>query len=462
MKKEKMITKSMKYRIKFDKYVYDILKEIQYKTYLIKNKTTTMIYDWQQFSFSYNTRYGEYPKEKELLGKTVTNDIYNQLKDMGEYLASSTYNTAIKEAVDKFNQERSDILKGEIPLSRYKRDGSFPIRATQIKDLAKINHKTFSVKLSLLSNIAVKEMRKKLEEENKEREKEGKETIMCPKDIKTQIEVILMSGRGATEILDRIIDGEYKLCDSRITKDKKNRFYLSIAYQLPQKSKELNKNKVMGIDIGVNIPAMLAISNDNYYKQEVGDGREILKFQTQMKERYRRLQKSRKWAGDGSRGHGRKTLMKPLNNLSGKIANFKDYKNHVWSRYIIEEAIRNECGVIQMEKLEGIASDSAFLKNWTYYDLQQKIKYKAEEVGIEVKFIDPKYTSQRCSCCGFIHKQNRDIKKSQEKFECVKCGFKANADWNAAKNISIPNIENLIKQELERQEKEQRNLQYVI
>ena len=46
--------------------------------------------------------------------------------------------------------------------------------------------------------------------------------------------------------------------------------------------------------------------------------------------------------------------------------------------------------------------------------------------------IDPRFTSQKCSCCGHTEKRNR---LSQSKFVCVQCGFEENADVNAAKNI---------------------------
>lgn len=453
MAKKKMVTKSMKYRIKFNKDLYDTLRDIQYDVWRIKNKSTTMIHDWQQFSFSYNERFGEYPKDSKILGKSVSADIYAELKHMGENIASSTYNTAVKESIDKYNEQKSEMLRGNVAIVNYKRNGSFPIRATQIKDIEQINSKTFSTKLSLLSMNMVKKLREELKEENVKKKQEGKEIIRLPKDIKTQIPVTLMSGYGATEIMERIISGDYKLCDSRITTDRKNRFYLSIAYQFPQEEKQLDKNKIMGIDIGVNIPAMLALSDNKYYRQSVGDGKEILNFQNQMKARYRRLQQSRKWAGQGSRGRGRDTFLKPLERLSGKIARFKDHKNHVWSRYVVDEAVRNDCGVIQMEDLSGIAENSAFLKSWTYYDLQEKIRYKAEEIGIEVIKVKPDYTSQRCNRCGVIHKENRDAKKDQSRFECKTCNHKDNADANAAKNIAMKDIEKIIAEQLKFQDK---------
>ena len=43
------------------------------------------------------------------------------------------------------------------------------------------------------------------------------------------------------------------------------------------------------------------------------------------------------------------------------------------------------------------------------------------------------YTSQACSRCGCIDKENR---KSQSRFSCVGCGFTDNADLNAARNIA--------------------------
>ena len=71
--------------------------------------------------------------------------------------------------------------------------------------------------------------------------------------------------------------------------------------------------------------------------------------------------------------------------------------------------------------------------NWAFADLAAKIFYKAAEVGLPVIFVDPRNTSRTCSECGHCEKANR---KSQSKFECLNCGFCANADKNAACNIS--------------------------
>ena len=46
--------------------------------------------------------------------------------------------------------------------------------------------------------------------------------------------------------------------------------------------------------------------------------------------------------------------------------------------------------------------------------------------------IDPRNTSRTCPCCGHVSAENR---KTQAVFRCVRCGYDADADVNAARNI---------------------------
>jgi len=57
---------------------------------------------------------------------------------------------------------------------------------------------------------------------------------------------------------------------------------------------------------------------------------------------------------------------------------------------------------------------------------------KADRFGTHVILVDPRNTSRTCSDCGVVDKQSR---RSQSKFRCVHCGFKLNADFNAARVI---------------------------
>ena len=60
----------------------------------------------------------------------------------------------------------------------------------------------------------------------------------------------------------------------------------------------------------------------------------------------------------------------------------------------------------------------------------QRLEHKARG---RVEYVPAAYTSQRCSACGTVARESRE---SQSVFRCVACGFSANADTNAARNIA--------------------------
>ena len=68
--------------------------------------------------------------------------------------------------------------------------------------------------------------------------------------------------------------------------------------------------------------------------------------------------------------------------------------------------------------------------NWGQFE--QFLGYKSELYGRELGFVNPAYTSQKCSECGYTDKLNRE---NQATFLCKQCGHTMNADLNAAINI---------------------------
>ncbi len=64
--------------------------------------------------------------------------------------------------------------------------------------------------------------------------------------------------------------------------------------------------------------------------------------------------------------------------------------------------------------------------------IREKLKDLQDRFGITFAEVNPAYSSQTCSGCGFVAKANR---KSQSKFSCRSCGYEINADVNAARNL---------------------------
>jgi IS605 OrfB family transposase len=74
------------------------------------------------------------------------------------------------------------------------------------------------------------------------------------------------------------------------------------------------------------------------------------------------------------------------------------------------------------------------LSHWTYTEIFGKLESYCNEQGVLVNKINPTYTSQRCSNCGWTLKSNRKGKL----FKCDKCSLELNADLNASRNIALP------------------------
>ena len=62
----------------------------------------------------------------------------------------------------------------------------------------------------------------------------------------------------------------------------------------------------------------------------------------------------------------------------------------------------------------------------------KRLKDKMDANGGRLVVVPAAYTSQTCHKCGHVAKGNRE---SQAVFHCVECGYRANADVNAAENI---------------------------
>src|ERR1019366_9790329 len=65
-------------------------------------------------------------------------------------------------------------------------------------------------------------------------------------------------------------------------------------------------------------------------------------------------------------------------------------------------------------------------------ELTQMLAYKAEDAGRELRVVDPRFTSQRCSFCGHVDAASR---RSQAVFGCTACSHRDHADVNAARNV---------------------------
>ncbi len=127
-----------------------------------------------------------------------------------------------------------------------------------------------------------------------------------------------------------------------------------------------------------------------------------------------------------------------LKKLSQKEKRFRAGINHKVAKEIVSLVSAGD--IIILEKLKNIRSkvkvrkkDRMWLHSWNFAQLQKFIEYKAQAKGANVAYLDARYTSQKCSKCGYVSKSNRH---DQAHFVCKQCGYSINADLNASRNIA--------------------------
>lgn len=140
-----------------------------------------------------------------------------------------------------------------------------------------------------------------------------------------------------------------------------------------------------------------------------------------------------------------------INKLHEKITNKRNNIQHNITKTLVDKNVDNFViedlstkNMTKRAKNKNVKAKSGLNKailDVGFYSLYQKLNYKADSVGKQVFKVDPKYTSQTCSCCGKINKLSRI---TQSDFKCVHCNYEINADFNASINIKNKFFKNLI------------------
>lgn len=92
-----------------------------------------------------------------------------------------------------------------------------------------------------------------------------------------------------------------------------------------------------------------------------------------------------------------------------------------------------QINIEHMRHLRRGKASSRLLSHFTYADILERLKSLSQVRGVLVQEVDPAFTSQRCSTCGWT----RETSRKGKKFCCGMCGFAADADMNASLNLSL-------------------------
>jgi IS605 OrfB family transposase len=134
-----------------------------------------------------------------------------------------------------------------------------------------------------------------------------------------------------------------------------------------------------------------------------------------------------------------KSAKRRLKKMAGTQARFQRWANHGLAKRLVAYAKDTKAALV-LEELTHIRSRMTVRKsqrskqhNWSFRQWREWLAYKAQRAGVPLLLVEPRHSSRTCSPCGYVDKRHR---RSQAEFSCLRCGYEANADLNAARNLA--------------------------
>jgi len=183
----------------------------------------------------------------------------------------------------------------------------------------------------------------------------------------------------------------------------------------------------IGIDVGIS----------SYYTDDTGGTAQNPRYARASADTVARLQQSLARCRRGS--NNRKKVKSRLGRATRKVYDQRRDHLHKLSRSLVDscrsiavedldvrEILINRKGKNKTGLHRSIA-DAAWSMFFGY------LSYKAEDAGTVVYKVDPKNTTQACSMCGALPERRKEL--WDRVYICTRCGYTANRDLNAARNI---------------------------
>ena len=212
-------------------------------------------------------------------------------------------------------------------------------------------------------------------------------------------------------------------------------YYICVTSKIPLKAVD-HPSPCVGIDLGITVP--IATSDGLILpKNNVLDTLDI---------RYRKIQKrfSRKTNKQSNRRKRIKSELAEIKRHQTRVRKSNIHKAttelaKTYSYIAIEDLkVQNMTASAKGtaeepgKNVKAKAGLNREILNVSPYTMREQLAYKTIWYGSHLEEVDPEHTSQTCSSCGHVARENR---ASQAKFECQVCGYQDNADINAAMNI---------------------------
>lgn len=342
------------------------LFEMQYLTSKACNRVMTYLYANKQQEFIMNDDGANVPSSKDLYGKSLRTYLYDRIKDVmvTSYASNISQTEAFVES--QFSTDiKKGLLKGNVSLTNFRRDCAIRLHNKSYEFIT--TDKGIGVKINLFNRQRKNELNMKT----------GQVSFLLPKLNKYE-----------KAIINRMISGEYKQGAAALTYNKnKKKWMLAMSFTFDEKERTGSNTLIVRLDsevllrLRVRDGSTSKLRKMGKYDDIVPGLEELQAMQSKMFAMRRSYGNSTRIASANNSGKGYKKRNEKLLALGNKEARFRDTFNHKISRCVVDIAKRYDCGLIELEDFS--KTENAAFGDWTYYDLESKIVYKAKEIGIE-------------------------------------------------------------------------------
>lgn len=251
-----------------------------------------------------------------------------------------------------------------------------------------------------------------------------------------KIGVIRISGLDVSKIHDELYAGR-----TTITKDAEDKYYLSISIASKKPFAKGFKKTKSRVGIDLNTSNFLVDSNGTTIDNPRNGKKMMKRLAKEQRSLARKYQMAKKENRKLSESKNYQKQRKVVATLYKKVANQRMDFNHKVSTKMVKSydfIAAEDLRPSNMMKSRNMARSIADV-SWSQF--LTMLEYKALKEGRRFIKVDPRYTTQTCSCCGHIMSGSTKIERGVKKWDCPECGTHHNRDHNAAKNVLEKGLE---------------------
>lgn len=219
-----------------------------------------------------------------------------------------------------------------------------------------------------------------------------------------------------------------------------DKWYVSISVSdAPKPEQPIKTKETLGIDLNTGRKA-LALSNGEIIPLPI----KIAKLEKRIKRAQRKINRRQKGSNN------RKKAVKELSLLQKSLRQFRSDWQH---KNTFKISTQYKAIAIEDIKWRNLTASSKGTKEEPgknvkqkaglnrsmlrvgLYEIRRQLTYKCSWYESDLVIIDPKNTTQTCSNCGSLKKDEEKLNLSNRVYNCNNCGVSIDRDINSAKNI---------------------------